>query len=395
MKKQLLGLGLSFVVTVGALMPVSVQSETTEIETGEAGENVIYTYDKSTGMMIFSGSGKLVFVPQKEYDKVTNVVIEEGITELEMSLGENFHGLQELTISSTVQKVNTGDGAKVLKDNYNLRKIYNYSSVEFDPRYGGVLSVSGWNKKSDVIKNGKRGGSIPEDYSPLKWMVNGEEVTTIPPHSEATAMPREYKITYDLNGGKKDGGKWITSYFYGTAQDLPKPKRKGYYFAGWKTDGSIYFPTRAYSKIVPTQYSDVELTAIWRKVEVIKKKKKPSIQILVSPKKYPQLTVLVSTEQNVKQALKDGALGTVRRYTLAGKGIKSKTKKGMRVFHIRKFGSPKFGWAGEDFQKGRTYYIWIKYGSVQKYEYSGIDIEEDVKYITDDAYYFYKTKVQF
>ncbi len=372
--------------------------------TGEAGEKVTFRYDTSTAVMTFSGTGKLVWRPLRNYDDVKKVVIEEGITHLELILGEYFHGLEELTIPESVQEINV-TGAKVLQDNYKLRKIINKSPVAFDPRYPADHSLkTGWNRKSDnnVSKEIKENG-----YSPLKWLVDGKEVVKIPARSEAAAVPRTYKITYDLKGGKKTKGSWIKSYMYGASRKLPKPKKKGYLFAGWepKTQVKSHLYYRLYSKVSPVQYSDVKLTAVWRKVKVVKDKKNSSIQIQVYPKNNPNLTILVSTKKDIARALKNKTpdkFSSVNMYTTnsrTNKLKKGRIRNGMRIYNINRFALFKPESPGsvkkQKFKKGKTYYVWIKCGRMQPYEYGEFEDEDPVRFVTDDAYYFYKTKVKF
>ena len=166
-----------------------------------------------------------------------------------------------------------------------------------------------------------------------------------------------------------------------------------YFFAGWREPSSlVYFPVRAFSKISPIHFSDVKLKAIWRKIKIVKKKHGKGFQVLVSPKKYPQLTMIISTKKQIKKQLRHKIESDLQVYTLAGPGIKSKTKNGMRVFNIKKYSNSEFD--PIKFEKGKTYYIWFKYGSIQDYEYFDVD-EEGVSYIGKDAYYFYKTKITF
>ena len=156
------------------------EEKTEIIEAGEAGENIIGIYDKKAKTITFSGSGKLSWIPRQSYDDVTKIVIGEGITEIEFSAGSHFHGLQELIIPKSVQKIEDGIFDK---SNYNLKKVYNYSSVEYDPRQ---YEWSGW-KKDNEIRSFK---ANLEYVSPWKWMVDGKEVTKIPPNSKATAIPK-------------------------------------------------------------------------------------------------------------------------------------------------------------------------------------------------------------
>ena len=116
--------------------------------------------------------------------------------------------------------------------------------------------------------------------------------------------------------------------------------------------------------------------------------------VYVSPKKYPQLTMIISPKKHIKKQLKREIEDDLRVYTLAGKGIKSKTKDGMWVFNIKKYGNSKSGSITE-FEKGKTYYIWFKYDSLQDFEYFDTNEESGVAYVSKDAYYFYKTKITF
>ena len=144
----------------------------------------------------------------------------------------------------------------------------------------------------------------------------------------------------------------------------------------------------------------MKLKAIWRKIKIVKKKHEKGFQVLVSPKRYPQLTMIISTKKQIKKQLKSKIKDDLRIYTLAGSGVKSKnkTKNGMRVFNIKKYGNSKKYDADSitEFEKGRTYYIWFKYGSMQDFEFRDVDFDNDgISYVERDAYYFYKTKITF
>ena len=162
---------------------------------------------------------------------------------------------------------------------------------------------------------------------------------------------------------------------------------------------------RLYSKVSPVQYSDVKLTAVWRKVKVVKDKKNSSIQIQVYPKNNPNLTILVSTKKDIARALKNKTpdkFSSVNMYTTnsrTNKLKKGRIRNGMRIYNINRFALFKPESPGsvkkQKFKKGKTYYVWIKCGRMQPYEYSEFEDEDPVRFVTDDAYYFYKTKVKF
>ena len=359
--------------------------ETAEIITGQAivpvpysfpyekVSDVIYTYDKKNKTITFSGSGELDWMPLEPYNDVTKIVIEEGITEIgwERYIGY-FHGLEEISIPKSAQ---ISTGVSIILTNPYLKRIYNNSSCEI--KLSGTLHT-GWNRWSKKPK------------IPFIWMVDGKKVTAIPPHSVADAIPKTYAITYDLNGGTRGKGEWFYQYRYGVVQDLPKPEKKGWLFAGWKIDDGE-FATKVYSKISPKQLSDVKLKAVWRKIKIVKKKNGKGFLVLVSPKKIPQLRMIVSEVEDIPGGLKTADWDRLEVYRrLAGrKEKKYKTKDGMRVFHIKKFSR------GRDFEKGKTYYVWFKYGKVEDFEFRRDPDLDAYDYINTDAYYFYKTKITF
>ncbi len=376
-----------------------------EEEIIKAGENVIGTYVREEKTITFSGSGKLSWIPRKPYDDVTKIVIEEGITEIGLGVGgPHFHGLQELIIPKSVEKIREGIFDK---SNYNLKKVYNYSSVEYDPRQ---YEYSGWQKKEEY--RSVEEGSLLEYVSPWRWMVDGKEVTKIPPNSEATAIPKKYHIIYNLNRGKKGKGEWFNSYRYGVTKDLPKPERKGYFFVGWKADGVVH-PQKVFSKIVPTQLSDVKLKAIWRKIKIVKNKNGKGFRVLVSHQRTPRVTVYIS-KKNIEEQLKGEyelqtySLGFAERGRISfinSNDAFTEFQEGrMRVLNIEKYNE------FTEFEKGKTYHIWFKFidPGDEPEQYKVFDIDEElgtfeVIYIDEngytytdiDDYFFYKTKITF
>ena len=101
--------------------------------------------------------------------------------------------------------------------------------------------------------------------------------------------------------------------------------------------------------------------------------------------------MIVSEVEDIPGGLKTADWDRLEIYRrLAGrKEKKYKTKDGMRVFHIKKFSR------GRDFEKGKTYYVWFKYGKVEDFEFRRDPDLDAYDYINTDAYYFYKTKITF
>lgn len=88
------------------------------IKTGKCGENVTYTFDKSTGTLTISGTGEMwdfinegtpdinPFIPWQHYkDKIKKVVVEDGITEIGEKSFYFCHNLEEIIIPSSVVNI--------------------------------------------------------------------------------------------------------------------------------------------------------------------------------------------------------------------------------------------------------------------------------------------------
>ena len=75
----------------------------------------------------------------------------------------------------------------------------------------------------------------------------------------------EYNITYDLNGGKEDGGNFPTSYKILTQKiQIGIPSKEGYKFIGWSFDDSIEY----YYKITDETRGNISLTANWYEIPI-------------------------------------------------------------------------------------------------------------------------------
>ena len=94
-----------------------------------------------------------------------------------------------------------------------------------------------------------------------KWM--------IPNHTDTFSFwaqwkPNEYKLTFDLDGGKASGT-MPSSYTYGMVTTIPQPTKNGYNFLGWTSKALGYTDPVENAVVLETQTGDVDLTANWAK----------------------------------------------------------------------------------------------------------------------------------
>lgn len=87
-----------------------------EIETGKLGDNITYTWNKTTGQIVIQGTGKMPGFGTLDFDSpfcgsldVRDVSIESGITNVSSSLFSQCKNLQRISIPNTVEVI--GDHA--------------------------------------------------------------------------------------------------------------------------------------------------------------------------------------------------------------------------------------------------------------------------------------------
>ncbi len=147
----------------------------------------------------------------------------------------------------------------------NLRKLATNPSytITYDANNGQVSSKTQTVKYEGycVLLTPTRNG-----YDFDGWYYNGTKVTsgkwTINHDVTLTAKwtPKNYTITYSLNGGRNNSSN-PSSYSTGASITLLEPTKTGYTFIGWTTS-NVTTPTKNIS-IKPTDYGDKTFTANW------------------------------------------------------------------------------------------------------------------------------------
>lgn len=111
------------------------------------------------------------------------------------------------------------------------------------------------------------------DISAEMPQIEGYTPNYIPPEQTITKdlnytftySPKQYSITYELNGGAIVGSQ-PTKYIYGETTLLPnKVIKEGYTFVGWYTDEK--FTGEPISKISPSEKDDIKIYARWENTE--------------------------------------------------------------------------------------------------------------------------------
>ena len=179
MKKTLsLALSLIMIITTLTMLPFSALAD----ESGKCGENLTYFFESATGALTVSGTGAMYdydddtpeYYSKKAY--ITSVTFESGVTHIGNYAFQNYTNITMITVPATVTSI----GKNAFANCYNLKTvIYGGAPAEW-----GEISMSGVNT----------------------CLTDTETGATVYSYGEAI-----FKITYDFNGGTKDGkGTYVT-----------------------------------------------------------------------------------------------------------------------------------------------------------------------------------------
>ncbi len=129
------------------------------------------------------------------------LVIPDSVTDMDKKAIRNCHRLKTVVLPRSLKKA-----APKFEDCLALRTVKNRSS----------LSV-----RLDTA-SGRR-----------VWRVAGKKTNMLKGHQTAKTRGARFQITYDLRGGNVVG-KSPTSRYYGDKVNLPRLRREGYEFLGWR-----------------------------------------------------------------------------------------------------------------------------------------------------------------
>lgn len=100
MKKRLLAIMLCLVF-VASLLPISAWAA----DSGTCGENLTWSFDRSTGILTISGTGAMGFEQEPWFEhrsKITEVIIQKGCTYICQSAFATYRNLHTVTLPSTL-----------------------------------------------------------------------------------------------------------------------------------------------------------------------------------------------------------------------------------------------------------------------------------------------------
>lgn len=216
---------------------------------------VEYEYKETSLTLVDRISGSSESIPiNLGYELENNDLSEEELSGFTLNVWKDKAGTEAISFPYTVTGPDTlyVDFSKYITLDANGGNLSKNSTKVY---YGGFL--------------GTLPTPVKQGYNCSGWYTKrtgGEKVTkktkisdTFPDKIYARWTPKSYVVSYDANGGIIDEKSKTVSYgsAYGS---LPTPTRSGYYFNGWKLNGS-YISENS----VVTTVSDHTLTAEWSK----------------------------------------------------------------------------------------------------------------------------------
>lgn len=124
--KKMLSLIVSIMLVCGIVLSLTFQAGAVNSK-GQCGDNITYTFDYVTGLVVISGTGEMCahiypkYSPFYEADDIKAVIVEEGVTSI---CGQAFYGcenLSSISLPSTIEKigVNAFTNTAYYKDEMN------------------------------------------------------------------------------------------------------------------------------------------------------------------------------------------------------------------------------------------------------------------------------------
>lgn len=182
---------------------------------------------KKVGANIFFGA-----------DKIVSFTVPDSVECLDEHMLSGADNLKTLIVGKGVLNVKKTFASKAM----SLRKIVNHSQVTIP---------------------------LPLEKDRRRWFVGGKEVKKIKPGKTALMRGKKYKVTYDLGGGKAVS-KLPKTHTYAQDTVLPRIKKKGYTFLGWKTDGAKDGDNTT-DRISKRLYGKISVRAILKRCKVSSK----------------------------------------------------------------------------------------------------------------------------
>lgn len=159
MKKIIISI-LSLCLMANAGMSVSAMEMNASVQTESVSSDINVSQDNDT--LIITGEGVITELSVENPEKITKVIINEGITVIAKDVFSDFTSLKSATIPKSVSTIgeNNFTGSEILLYVYNSSAAYvyckfqniNYSIIPEEPVYSGKCGENvEWNYKDNLI----------------------------------------------------------------------------------------------------------------------------------------------------------------------------------------------------------------------------------------------------
>lgn len=159
MKKLIISI-LSLCLMANAGMAVSAMEMNASVQTESVSSDINVSQDNDT--LIITGEGVITELSVENPEKITKVIINEGITVIAKDVFSDFTSLKSVTIPKSVSTIgeNNFTGSEILLYVYNSSAAYvyckfqniNYSIIPEEPVYSGKCGENvEWNYKDNLI----------------------------------------------------------------------------------------------------------------------------------------------------------------------------------------------------------------------------------------------------
>ena len=153
---------LSLCLIANAGMAVSAMEMNASVQTESVSSDINVSQDNDTLIITGTGKGVITELSVENPEKITNVIIEEGVTVIKENAFSDFTSLKSVTIPKSVSAIekNNFTGSGILLYVYNSSPAYvyckdnhiNYSIIPEEPVYSGKCGENiEWNYKDNLI----------------------------------------------------------------------------------------------------------------------------------------------------------------------------------------------------------------------------------------------------
>lgn len=210
-------------------------------------------------------------------DRIKKIIIHEGITEIGDEFFSFYESLEMVDLPTGLKKIDKSAFyySYMLKDVHipdTVEEIGNYAFADCSSLKELTLpsslnkyktnAISGCYSIRKLVNRSSQTRKLCKEGLHGTWYCADKKVDKIKPGQEVHLKSDQYKIVYDLNGGKAQA-KLPEYYTYRDGADLPDTvQRKGYSFAGWLTDTDIC------NYIMSESKGTMKVTAVWINFQV-------------------------------------------------------------------------------------------------------------------------------